>query len=99
MRLRGTLFMLLLSLTFSAAAAKQRSVRHPQPPTAPTFNREVVRIFQQHCQTCHREGDIAPFSLVEYKEAKPYAALIKLMTSTRKMPPWKPTDGCGSFAD
>lgn len=82
-----------------AAAAKQRAVRHPSTPAGPTFSNEVVRIFQQNCQTCHRPGDIAPFSLVTYADAKPYATMIKIMTSTRKMPPWKPTDGCGDFAD
>ncbi|HEV3484174.1 MAG TPA: hypothetical protein VG106_02125, partial [Vicinamibacterales bacterium] len=96
---RTLLLLVLLTATFSAAAAKQRAVRHPSPPTGPTFSNEVVRIFQQHCQTCHHEGDIAPFSLVTYEEAKPYAQLIKLMTQTRKMPPWKPTDGCGEFTD
>lgn len=58
-----------------------------------------MRIFQQHCQTCHHEGDVAPFSLVTYEEAKPWAAMIRVMTQTRQMPPWKPSDGCGDFAD
>ena len=94
---------LALALSVSlAASAKIRAVRHPQPPapvTGPTFSKEVVRIFQQHCQTCHHDGDIAPFSLVNYSEAKPYAALIKFMTQSRQMPPWKPTQGCGDFRD
>ena len=88
---------LLLSLPLTAA--RQRAVRHPSPPGGPTFSSEVVRIFQQHCQTCHHEGDIAPFSLVEYSEAKSRAALIKFMTQSRQMPPWKPSDGCGDFVD
>jgi hypothetical protein len=77
-------------------------VRHPAPPPepgGPTFSNEVVRIFQQNCQSCHHEGDIAPFSLVTYADAKPYATLIKFMTQSRQMPPWKPVDGCGDFAD
>jgi hypothetical protein len=28
---------------------------------APTFSKEVSRIFQKNCQTCHHPGDIAPF--------------------------------------
>jgi hypothetical protein len=99
MRRIALAFALFVSL---AASAKIRSVRHPQPPlpvSGPTFSKEVVRIFQQHCQTCHHEGDIAPFSLVTYEEAKPNAILIKFMTQTRQMPPWKPTQGCGTFKD
>lgn len=100
MRIRYLLLTLLLTLP--VAAAKQRAARHPSPAppvTGPTFSKEVVRIFQQHCQTCHHEGDIAPFSLTTYAEAKPHAALIKLMTQTRQMPPWKPSEGCGDFKD
>jgi hypothetical protein len=93
---------LLIALAIAVPVfARQRAVRHPQPAVSsdPTFSREVVRIFQQHCQTCHHDGDIAPFPLVEYTDAKPRASLIKLMTQTRKMPPWKAADGCGDFRD
>jgi hypothetical protein len=98
MRLR----ILLLALAMAVPAmAKQRAVRHPglAPAGAPTFSKEVVRIFQQHCQSCHHEGDIAPFPLVEYSDAKPRAALIRFMTQTRQMPPWKAAHGCGDFRD
>ena len=27
-----------------------------------TFNRQIVRILQQNCQTCHHPGDIGPRS-------------------------------------
>lgn len=97
---RIALFLVLLAAV--STFAKIRSVRHPNPPApqaGPTFSNEVVRIFQQHCQTCHHEGDIAPFSLTTYAESKPYALLIKFMTQSRQMPPWKPAEGCGDFKD
>lgn len=94
---------LILSLLVSLPlVARVRAVRHPSTPPAPaspTFSKEVVRIFQQHCQSCHHQGDIAPFPLVTFEDAKPRASLIQFMTETRKMPPWKPTEGCGDFAD
>jgi len=96
MRLRIVPLLLLAALP--SFAGKQRSVRFTPAVTGPTFSNEVVRIFQQHCQSCHHEGDIAPFSLMTYADAKPHALLIKFMTQTRQMPPWKPTDGCGDFA-
>ncbi|HEV7923426.1 MAG TPA: peroxiredoxin, partial [Thermoanaerobaculia bacterium] len=72
--------------------------RPPAVPNGkPTFNREVVRIFQQNCQSCHHPGDIAPFSLMTYADAFPYRLQIKLMTQSREMPPWKATAGCGEF--
>lgn len=52
----------------------------PQPPLPQvgpgaepaTFNNQVVRIFQQHCQGCHRPGEVAPFSLLAYRDAHPW---------------------------
>jgi hypothetical protein len=64
---------------------------------AVTFNNEVVRIFQQNCQTCHRPGNIAPFSLMTYQDAAPWAERIKEVTQSREMPPWKPAADCGGF--
>ena len=97
--MRRALVLSFLVFTLSLAA-KQRAVRHPAPlppPTSPTFSNEVVRIFQQHCQSCHHEGDIAPFPLVTYDDAFPRASMIKFMTESRQMPPWKPEEGCGEF--
>jgi len=35
----------------------------------PTFSDEVARILQTRCQTCHRPGEHAPFSLLTYRDA------------------------------
>lgn len=83
-----------------AGASKQHAVRPVAHPNGgPTFSKEVVRVFQDHCQSCHHPGDIAPFSLMDYASAKPYATQIKVMTQSHQMPPWKPTPGCGDFAE
>jgi mono/diheme cytochrome c family protein len=83
------------------AALHQRPVRVTTPPPAagPTYSNEIVRIFQDHCQSCHHPGDVAPFSLTNYSEAKSHAAMIKVKVSTKEMPPWKPVAGCGNFTD
>src|SRR5436190_8682158 len=83
----------------SLAAARHRAVMPPSAPiiTGPTFDKEIVRIFQQNCQTCHHPGDIAPFSLMTYADAQPHAFEIKANTSAHIMPPWKPVTGCGEF--
>jgi hypothetical protein len=64
---------------------------------AVTFNNQVVRIFQQHCQTCHRPGNIAPFSLLTYGDARPWAASIRRTVMLKTMPPWKPVGSHGAF--
>src|SRR5437867_9448601 len=70
---------------------------HAEPPV--TFNKQVVRIFQQHCQTCHRPGNIAPFSLMTYADTRPWARSIREQVLLKKMPPWKPVDAHGVFED
>jgi hypothetical protein len=75
-------------------AARRRSV---VPPHGPTFDKEIVRIFQTSCQSCHHPGDIAPFPLMTYRDAAARADDIKFMTQTRQMPPWKAAPGCGDF--
>src|ERR1043166_10332945 len=62
-----------------------------------TFNNQVVRIFQQHCQTCHRPGNIAPFSLLTYADTRPWARAIRDAVLLKKMPPWKPAGSHGVF--
>jgi hypothetical protein len=62
-----------------------------------TFNNQVVRILQQRCQVCHHNGDIAPFSLVTYSEAKLFAEVIQEATESQEMPPWKASRLCGEF--
>ncbi|HSF06532.1 MAG TPA: ascorbate-dependent monooxygenase [Methylomirabilota bacterium] len=77
----------------------------PQPPTIAysegpvTFNNQVVRLLQQHCQACHRPGEVAPFSLTTYKEAYGRRQKILAVVQKRKMPPWKAVPGHGDFAD
>jgi mono/diheme cytochrome c family protein len=90
---------LVLAAAFALAfvGARQRAI-HPAPPgNSPTFNKQVVRIFQASCQTCHHPGDIGPFSLMTYADVHSRAADIKYMTQTHQMPPWKPAQSCGIF--
>ncbi len=53
-----------------------------------TFTKDVAPILQGSCQTCHRDGAIAPMSLMTYEETRPWARAIKDKVSTRTMPPW-----------
>ena len=66
---------------------------------APTFSDEVVRIVQERCQTCHRPGEHAPFSLITYADVFKRRADIRDQIDWRTMPPWKPVPGFGSFLE
>lgn len=85
----------LVIVLLTAGAARRRAAL---PPQGPTYDNEVVRILQTHCQSCHHENDVAPFPLMTYRDAAAHAAEIKYMTGARLMPPWKAAEGCGDFA-
>src|SRR6185369_17044030 len=65
----------------------------------PTFSDDVVRILQARCQTCHRPGEHAPFSLLTYRDAYERRDDIRDAVSGRVMPPWKPVPGFGEFRE
>lgn len=76
--------------TLAAGAASAATV---------TFQKDVLPIFQNRCQTCHRPGEVAPMSLVTYEAARPWAKAIKAAVVTRKMPPWFADEGSRHFSN
>src|SRR5579871_3612974 len=58
------------------------------PSTSVTFTKDVAPIFQAKCQECHRQGSMAPMSLLTYQEVRPWAKAIKDRVLKRQMPPW-----------
>jgi hypothetical protein len=65
--------------------------------STPTFNKDVLPILQKNCQACHRPGEAAPFSLLTYDAARPWAKAIKTAVVSRKMPPWHADPKYGHF--
>lgn len=65
-------------------------VRAQQPSGSVTFTAHVAPILYEHCVSCHRPGEVGPFSLLSYQDARQRATLIATVTSSRLMPPWKP---------
>jgi hypothetical protein len=61
----------------------------------PTFNQDIAPILHKNCASCHRPGEVAPFPLLSYQDAAKRAALIKVVTEKRYMPPWAPEPGFG----
>jgi mono/diheme cytochrome c family protein/thiol-disulfide isomerase/thioredoxin len=64
-----------------------------------TYHHQVERIFQQNCQACHRDGQIGPFALKTYEDAKGWAGMIKEVVSERRMPPWHADPKYGHFVN
>src|SRR5256885_3920338 len=63
----------------------------------PTFTKDIAPIVWSRCATCHRPGEIGPFSLITYDEVKRHATQIAVVTARRVMPPWKPISAHGEF--
>jgi thiol-disulfide isomerase/thioredoxin len=64
-----------------------------------TYAKEIAPILQARCQTCHRPGEAAPFSLLTYDDAARHARMIKEVTSQRRMPPWAADPRHGKFVN
>ncbi|MFB2970472.1 hypothetical protein ACE1CD_15990 [Aerosakkonema sp. BLCC-F183] len=68
-----------------------------QPTISVTYTKDIAPILNQNCATCHRPGQVAPFSLLTYRDAANHAEEIAWATSSRYMPPWKAVPGYGEF--
>jgi len=66
-----------------------------------TWAEDVMPIFQEKCQECHRPNSIAPMSLLTYDEVLPFAPVIRYRVENRVMPPWhiNPEVGIQDFAN
>ncbi len=70
-----------------------------QAASTVTFTRDIAPIVFTHCASCHRPGEVGPFSLLTYDDVRQRARLIADVTKRRYMPPWKPEPHKGEFLD
>jgi len=68
-------------------------------PSTVTFNKQVLPVLQKRCQECHRPGESAPFSMLTYKDTRPWAKAMKEAVLTKKMPPWFADPAYGHFSN
>jgi peroxiredoxin len=67
--------------------------------TRVTYAWHVARILRDRCVACHREGEIAPFSLASYRQAAGWAGMIEEVVQSGRMPPWHASPEYGSFSN
>ena len=75
---------------------------HAQAPEAtgvPSFSRDIAPILYANCAGCHRPGEIAPMSLLTYKDARPWARAIRDNVANGVMPPWHADPAHGKWAN
>jgi hypothetical protein len=78
----------------------QGAAQYAKPTAAvdtPTFTKDVAPILYKNCTNCHRPGEIAPMSLLTFKDARPWAKSIREKVSLGLMPPWHADPTHGEF--
>ena len=61
------------------------------------FSEDIAPIIYDNCTSCHRPGEIAPFSLTNYDEVASWSGMIQYVTEIQYMPPWQPNRSYSSF--
>jgi hypothetical protein len=89
LRLRGLRLATLGAILLCRAASAQEV----------TFSEHIAPIIFNNCTGCHRPGEIAPFPLRTYQEVSAHGTMIREVTASRYMPPWKAVHGFASYLD
>jgi peroxiredoxin len=95
------------SLARPRASATERSLAKPDDATAldrldvgtVTYAAHVAPIVNARCASCHRPGQVAPFSLLSYHDARRWASSIAEVIDDGRMPPWHADPRYGRFAN
>ncbi len=89
---RRTSLALFTALLLAAVAAPAPALAQAGAEHEVTFSRDIAPILQRSCQKCHRPNALAPMSLIDYDDVRPWARAIKNRTGLRDkpgvMPPW-----------
>jgi hypothetical protein len=75
------------------------TARDEPSPEGITFAEHVAPILAEHCVSCHRPGEPAPFDLSTYRDAERRAQQISEVVQSGLMPPWLPEPGELPFVD
>jgi peroxiredoxin len=77
----------------------EREKDHPIDVGKVSYAGGVAEIVQNKCQTCHRPGQVGPFSLLTYDDVKKHSAMIREVLEDRRMPPWHADPRYGHFVN
>ena len=80
-------FIGLVALTVVSGVALYSG--RPAEGSGVNFSEHIAPILFNNCTSCHRPGEAAPFTLMNYADAKKRGKLLATVTESRQMPPWK----------
>jgi hypothetical protein len=85
----------LLTALVAGLAARLQASQAADP--TPTWAQDVAPILMDNCVECHRPGQVAPFSLLDYRDSAKRAKFLAKTVRERVMPPWSPDGPRGAF--
>ncbi|MBL8722755.1 MAG: hypothetical protein JNK49_01850 [Planctomycetes bacterium] len=88
---------LLTGAVLCTLAGAQAPNASTPAPRAPTWNEDVAPLVFARCSPCHRPGEVAPFPLLTFQDARKRARKLLEAVEQRYMPPWHPDPGHGQF--
>ncbi|MBI2826287.1 MAG: redoxin domain-containing protein [Planctomycetia bacterium] len=93
---------LLAGKTVSASATESPGcligrVAKTAPHGDVTYSNQIARFLQKRCVECHRPGEVAPFSLLDYSEVVGWAETMLEVIDEGRMPPWFANPEHGHF--
>jgi peroxiredoxin len=89
----------------NATASNETASRgvHPRGPGAGdgpapvTYAKHIAPLLQNRCVHCHREGQIAPFTLTDYADVAAWSDMCLEVIDQGRMPPWSANPAHGEF--
>jgi hypothetical protein len=84
----SSLAALLGAVLFGGFSAPVSGQQAPVTVVTPTFSQHVAPIVYAKCTQCHRPGEVAPMSLINYRDVQPWAPSIRKQLVERSMPPF-----------
>jgi len=64
-----------------------------------TYANQISRLLETHCISCHRAGQIAPFTLTDYEDVAAWSDMMLEVIEDRRMPPWQASPDHGKFSN
>ncbi|MEL6109585.1 MAG: thiol-disulfide isomerase, partial [Planctomycetota bacterium] len=74
-------------------------VKKVEPTGQITFTKHIAPILNARCVSCHREGELAPFTLTSFEDVQGWEDTILEVIEENRMPPWSADPAHGKFAN
>ena len=72
-------------------------VKKAKPTGEITYTKHVSRLLNKRCVECHRDGELAPFTLTSYEDILGWEDTILEVIDDNRMPPWFANPEFGKF--